>query len=364
VSGQFVPITEITTPPELSAYDREYGFPPEVQWAAFDVTFPANEDVLLQVDYEMLNEFGMYGEGFTGIAYILETGAGWYGDILSADITLRLPYPVTEEAIWSAKPGYAISGNEMRWKLKDFEPTREDNLGVGVIHVDLWQTILELRSKVELNSEDENAWAELGDIYWKLGIFLGREAQLYYQVNHHFANLSLEARQKVVDLCPEWGDAHFKLAEILWFNNPKVEESFSLHGKVKSYIQSDDPTIQEVLHELDLAWSFGISEDIDSWDVEHFLRFVNSAIPSLELASPAKSTATNVSPTKTLARISTNTVFPKDSPTLTPFVPPTPTPTKTPSYTHYEVLIITAIGFIFVVGAFVYLWISRSRGKR
>ena len=130
VDDKSVPISQISTPPEVTALDLEQGFPPDVQWAAFPVTFPVKKDVLLEVEYEMLNVYAEYGEGFTGIAYILETGAGWYGNILSADIILRLPYPVTEEVIKFANPGYVMVNNEMRWNLKNIEPTRQDNLEV------------------------------------------------------------------------------------------------------------------------------------------------------------------------------------------------------------------------------------------
>ena len=83
VDGQDVPFATITTPSEvtISESDLQHGFSPDVEWAAFEVTFPLQQDVLLQVNYEMLNPYGSYGEGFTEIAYILETGAGWYGDI-------------------------------------------------------------------------------------------------------------------------------------------------------------------------------------------------------------------------------------------------------------------------------------------
>jgi hypothetical protein len=299
VNGQDVPFTTITTPPEvtISESDLHHGFSPDVEWAAFEVTFPVQQDVLLEVNYEMLNPYGEYGEGFTGIAYILETGAGWYGNILSAEITLRLPYEVSEETIKYANPDYVIAGNEMHWKLRDFEPARVDNLEVRVIHADVWQDVLELRSSVEHDPDNAHSWAKLADRYRQLSIFLGREGLLYYQINHHFAELCLEGRQKVVDLRPEWGDAHYRLAEILWFSNPKVEESFSLHGKVKSYIESDDPSIEGVLHELDLAWSYGLSEDVDRWEVEHFLRFVNGAVPDLELTAPPTATTTILPPT-------------------------------------------------------------------
>lgn len=120
------------------------GFNPDVHWAAFEVTFPVHQQVLLQVTYRM-NGYS----GFGGISYILETGAGWYGNILSADLILRFPYEATSETILSANPGYSFSGNEMSWKLINFEPTRESDLDVHIIPPGDWQEVLELRARVE-----------------------------------------------------------------------------------------------------------------------------------------------------------------------------------------------------------------------
>ena len=353
VDGQDVPFNTITTPPEvtLSEPDWQHGFSPDVQWAAFEATFPVQQDVLLEVNYEMLNPYGEYGEGFTGIAYILETGAGWYGNILSADITLRLPYEITEEAIQSANPGYVITGMEMHWEIRDFEPTRADNLEVRVIHADVWQDVLSLRSNVEHAPDDADSWVGLADRYRQLSLFLGRDGLLDYQINHHFAELCLEARQKVVDLRPEWGDAHYRLAEILWFSNPKVEEIFSQNGKLRSSIEADDPSIEGVLRELDLAWSYGLSEDVDRWEVEHFLRFVNGAVPGLELTAP---------PTKTPA--STVIIDPLTTASATP-VPTasrTPMPAERSSSVPYGALIAVAFSLALVFGLIAYR--TRSKG--
>ena len=363
VDGQDVPFTTITTPSEvtISESDLQHGFSPDVEWAAFEVTFPLQQDVLLQVNYEMLNPYGSYGEGFTGIAYILETGAGWYGDILSADITLRLPYEVTEETIRYANPGYVIAGWEMHWKLSDFEPTRADNLEVRVIHADVWQDVLDLRSKVAHDPGDADSWTGLADWYAQLSIFLGREGLLYYQINHHFAELCLDARQKVVDLRPEWGDAHYRLAEILWFSDTKVEESFSLNGEVKSTIEPDDPSIAGVLRELDLAWSYGLSEDVDHWEVEHFLRFVNGAIPGLELTAPPTPTAATAPPSETPAPAATIQAFPTASGTPVPTASKAPPPAETPAHVPYGVLIAVTLSLALIFGIFAYR--SRSKGE-
>ncbi len=356
IDGRDLPFTTITTPPEvtLSELDSQHGFSPNVEWAAFEVTFPLQQDILLEVNYEMLNPYGEYGEGFTGIAYILETGAGWYGNILSADITLRLPYEVTEETIKHANPGYVIAGKEMYWELRDIEPTRADNIEVSVIHADVWQDVLSLRSNVEHAPEDANSWAGLADRYRQLSLFLGREGLLYYQINHHFAELCIEARQKVVDLRPEWGDAHYRLAEILWFSNPKVQEIFSLNGKVKSTIEADDPSIAGMLRELDLAWFYGLSEEVDSWEVEHFLRFVNGAVPDLALTVPPTATSTIAPPTETPPPTGTFQEFPTDSRIPVPTASRTPVSEERSSSVPYGALIAVTLGLAIVTGIFAY----------
>lgn len=351
VDGNPVPFAEITTPPEVSGYEI-----PEVEWAAFDVTFPVHQDVLLQVDYEMLNPYGDFGEGFTGIVYILETGAGWYGRILSANVILRLPYPLSEEAIRYANPGYIISGNEMQWKFRDFEPTREDNLEVGVIHVDQWQSILDLRARVEQYPEDADAWAELADLYQQLSVFhLSYEGYSpTYVINHHFADLTLEARQKVVALRPEWGNAHFRLAQILWYTNPTVQEKFSSPVRKKGYFQPDNPAIQEALRELLLAWSYGFDGNVDAFDVEQFQRMINKAVPGLELKSHATATPTSAPPTETHAPTATTTAMPTASPTHMPTASPIPLPTETSFPIPSGVLIATTFSLAVIIGILAY----------
>lgn len=361
VNGKPVPITQLTTPPEVPADidNMEHGYTQEVLWAAFDVTFPANQNVLLQVEYEMLNDLGVFGAEFTGIEYILETGAGWYGNILSANIIVRLPYLVEEEALRYAKPGYVISGRELHWTLKDFEPARKDNLYIGVVQADSWQEVLDLRSAVKRNPNDVDSWVKLASWYTRLSISYATGPNGFpYHLNHRISDQAVEARRKVVDLRPEWGEAHFWLAEILWYTNPKVEAIWSLSSNTMDSIQPDDPSIQEVLHELDLAWSYGLSEDI-RWEVEKFVKMINLTAPGLELTLPVTVTATIAPPTETLAPTATNTVSPTTSPTasptytLQPTVSPTPIPTKTSSTTLYTLLSL-AIGLALMVGAFIY----------
>lgn len=338
VDGRPVTTTEITTPPEGYA---------EVRWAAFEVTFPVQRDVLLQVKYEMLNPYGKYSEGFTGIAYILETGAGWYGNILSADISLRLPYPITEEAV-SANPGYVISGNEMRWTLRDFEPEREDNLEIRAIHADVWQTILNLRAQVEKHPEDADAWAELGEQYMPRAIFM-RE-NIIMGSDPYFLKLALEARQKVVALRRDWGEAHYKLAEILWLGHPGIQNALRQGGESTAPEPSlDDPAIQQALHELQLAWSLG---------TEGNLLYLSDVFPELVLTVDSITTMTIAPATETPAPTFTpaNPVPPTASPTVIPTISPTPTPASTEMdpVIPYGVWIVVPLGLGILIAIFAF----------
>jgi hypothetical protein len=353
VNGQPVSITELTTPPEESGYEV-----PEVLWAAFDASFPVDKDVLLQVEYEMVNKYGVYGEGFTGISYILETGAGWYGNIISADITLRLPYSVTEEAIQWANPGYLISGREMRWKLENFEPTREDNLEVGVIHVDVWQAILEQRAKIKVNPKDADAWAKLGDLYKRQAIFV---MELHVSVtNSHFMQLAIEARQKAVDLQPEWGDAHFKLAEILWYSNPATQGGFLLGGGNPSPpdLKRDDPAVQKVLYELQQAEIYGTTDDHIA---NTFYQQITRTFPELKPTPSVTVTVPTLAPTETPFPTVTDIPSPSASPTFTlvPSVTSTPVETRLYSSPNNNVLLIAGLGLIALGGVSIYLLKSK-----
>lgn len=358
VNGQPVPFTTITTPPEMTIPDMEHdGFLSEVRWAAFEVTFSIQQDVTFQVEYEMLNPYripdGGY-ENFTGIAYILETGAGWYGNILSAEITLRLPYQIEEIALYYAKPGYVISGRELHWSLKDFEPTRDDNLDVRVVDAESWQAIVDLRSQVNRNPNDVDLQVRLADMYMSLSVFSMRPYGFSYSLNHRTSDLAVEARRKVVELRPEWGDAHFRLAEILWYTNPKVEKIWGESSAIPGSIQPNDPSIQEILHELDLAWSYGLSEGMRS-NEKYLVEMINRAVSGLNLVPPGSPTLTPIPPTQTSVSTATNTSLPTASPTIAPTISPTPLSTETASTNRNSILLIVVLVLIIASGVFLRL---------
>jgi len=351
VDGQIVPTTIISTPSE-KGYMLEWdshsaspssGFLPSVNWAAFEATFPVHKNILLQVDYNMV---ASPGNEFTAIEYILETGAGWYGNILSADIILHLRYPATEEIIQRANPGYSFSMNEIRWHMEDFEPTRDDNLSVRVFSSEIWYGTLELRSKVKQYPNDADAWYKLGNGYMPLAIRSYSFQTISYSVlSSHFVDLAIEAYQRAITLRPDWGDPHFKMAEILWAQNAKRDD-----------IRLEDPSIQQILSELDTAWSYGITNVSEA---SSLVQNINAHIPGLELKVQPAPTAAGM-PFSTPTSASGEPQRPLPTPDAAQPLP-TSNPIKTPlSATNIGLAVILFISVL----ALIYLGRSKFGSKR
>jgi alpha-tubulin suppressor-like RCC1 family protein len=292
VDGKPVPTTGLSTPPELQAIpeglDSELPdgfFIPDVQWAGFDVTFPVHEDVIVQVEYDMQGDITT---GLYHVDYILETGAGWYGRILSADMIVRLPYPASSESVPQRPDGCVFFGNEVRCKMKNIEPKRKDNLTFGFIDTNEWSPALELRSRVEQYPDDAEAWYKLANKYERLGFWYGPSGGASVR-DQHLVDLSIEAFEKATDLNHKWGDAHLALARVLWFGKPKLEK-----------LTVEDSVVQRVLLEMQLAASQGITTDNYSYDNVSYE--ILRAIPDLEqslLPAPVVLTPPAALPTKT-----------------------------------------------------------------
>jgi hypothetical protein len=150
----------------------EYSYPEreEIPWAVFDVTFPPNQDVILEVVYNV-DGFGYYP--YEAFKYILETGAGWNGTIGSAEVIVRLPYEASEQNLdlagqaghGESTSGGVRSGNEIRWAFTDLEPTYLDNIQIVVVTPSLWEKVLSEKSNVEKNPNDGEAWGRLAKAY-------------------------------------------------------------------------------------------------------------------------------------------------------------------------------------------------------
>ncbi len=104
------------------------GMADEVPWVEFDVVFPPQQDVQVQVRYSL----DAAGElPYIWFNYIFSTGAGWQGTIGSAELIVRFPYGASNlnylpgipgSSFPKTTPGGIVDGNSITWSWKDFEP--------------------------------------------------------------------------------------------------------------------------------------------------------------------------------------------------------------------------------------------------
>jgi hypothetical protein len=158
VNEKSVGTRRITTPTP-NTWDQNA---PPIAWAAFNVDFPVGKKVSINVQYN-LQPTGYFP--VADFVYVLETGAGWFGPIGSADLVLSLPYEVNSQNLvygdYNTTPGGQVSGQQITWHYENLEPTREDNLRVDVVTPKVWMDVLQARQAVQTNSGDANAWRTL-----------------------------------------------------------------------------------------------------------------------------------------------------------------------------------------------------------
>ncbi len=221
VDGQLVPTTVISLP-NPSGEDQ-----PPIRWAAFDVTFPITRNVLISVSYT-ITPTGYLPEAV--FAYVLSTGAGWYGPIGRVDIALRLPYPATYENFVThpspnskTTPGWRFVGGEVRWQWQNLEPTAQNDWFATVLAPTVWRAIVAARQAELAAPRDAQAWLALSKAYIQAVPYkyepLGAA---------HFVSLGVRAMQVAVSLDPRSADMRVEYADLLWYlyqwqvvNNPK-----------------------------------------------------------------------------------------------------------------------------------------------
>ncbi len=156
INGKGVPVQNVVTKHPHEGCEQ-------MTWAGFDVTFPAEEDVTIRVEY-MLESVGM--DLMHTIEYILETGAGWAGPIRRGEVIVKFPYEVTTENVLAkSTPGYQIRHNELVWSFENLEPTPQDNLQISIVSPAAWQDILSLRRELKTNPALPEKWIQLAQLY-------------------------------------------------------------------------------------------------------------------------------------------------------------------------------------------------------
>jgi hypothetical protein len=135
-------------------------------WFAWKQAFPPGETVV-DVEYRISPNLS-YGSCFKNIYYILSTGALWRNNIGEARISVHFPKTITNEQVTSATnpANYAIEGNTVTWKFRDFEPTEKDNLQLEFIPFWIYDKVQSLRMQIKNNPQAVKPRLELARLYF------------------------------------------------------------------------------------------------------------------------------------------------------------------------------------------------------
>lgn len=221
---------------------------PLLPWAYFPVTFPADEELLIQVSYVIWAQPDISGVGMT-LHYVFQTGAGWAGPIGQAELVVNLPYLASGQTIGAMPDGGQVEGHQVRWMWQNLEPSPEDDFSIWLIRQERWEGLEAARIRVSEWPEDGEAWLNLADTYRRL--ILGKY-EILPGFGEAFQPLGVQAAQEALRLLPGDGRSHYELAV------------FHLS------VLPEDPTLEElqpVLDELrvveELAPSY--APDVHDW---------------------------------------------------------------------------------------------------
>jgi hypothetical protein len=191
-----------------------------VPWSAFRVNFPPGKDVHVEVAYSV---YGQQQAPAVRFKYILETGAGWKGDIGSVDFTVRLPYFPTEQNVdykgeyglgETTAKSYVVQ-NDLRWHFYNLEPTSaKDDLYVTLVMPAYWKTYQDQLANTKANPKNGESWGQLGRISNEIiSLKHGLRAdtagvKLYKQAD--------AAYNQAVTLLPKDPSWHYEYADLLY----------------------------------------------------------------------------------------------------------------------------------------------------
>jgi|GEM_PF-2458304 Cytochrome c biogenesis factor len=166
VNGTQVATTTVETD-HPHASDTESCQGDKMNWGAFNVTFPVDQDVLVRVNYSMQETFG--GDSVQGLEYVLETGAGWKGPIKEGYVIVKFPYTVENEAILTGTtPGFQKQQNEIFWSIDNLEPKESDNIAVVIVSPKSWLGMQASRETIKKNPSSSDAWLSLISEYERI----------------------------------------------------------------------------------------------------------------------------------------------------------------------------------------------------
>ncbi len=303
VNGKSVPTRRETQPflnSTSSFQERD-----ELPWAVFEVTFSPDQDVLIEVVYNVQG-FGYYP--YEVFKYVLETGAGWNGTIGSAEVILRLPYEANSYNVWTegvegygdATPGGVFSANEVRWRFEDLEPTFENNFQFVIVTPSLWQKVLTEDANITKNRDDGEAWGRLAKAYKEI-IRMPKGYLRSDIAGQGMFELSRSAYETCLGILPQDPLWMYGYAELLWshyyfdlylMGKPDTQNILSTTLMRLQTALNIDPNLQQakdLLNEISYALPDAVSIDGDNFI---YLGLTATPVPPTRIAEQVTSTST------------------------------------------------------------------------
>ena len=316
---------------------------PLLPLASFPVTFPAGQDILIQVSYLIWAQDDIGGVGMF-LSYIFQTGAGWAGPIGRAELVINLPYLASPETIGMMPEGEEVDGCQVRWTWENFEPTPQDDFTIWLIRQERWEELGTARMRVINWPDDGNAYLDLADTYRRL--ILGK-----YQILPGFGEIyqpmGVQAAQEALRLLPGDGRPHYELAIFYLATLPENPTAEDLA-----------PLLDEVRIVAELAPSY--EGDIRDW-MEFTLSSDQWNSLNEKWATETAVAALMQTPSPTPAQMPNLTATPIPSATTQP--PPTTPPKSTETTGNGQSLVILVAAAVIGLVIVGYL-VLRTRGSR
>jgi hypothetical protein len=305
---------------------------PLLPWASFPVTFPAGEEVLIQVSYVIPAQptFDFLGMTFY---YVFQTGAGWAGPIGKAELVVNLPYPASTETIGMIPEGGQVEGQQVRWTWENLEPSPQDDFSILLMFQEHWDELQAARDAVKANPEDGEAWLRLCGSYHTLlfGGIPGR--QIGPGFGETYQPLGVQACQEAARLLPGDCRPHYELAMLYLSTLPQntsPEQLKPVQDEIDA-MEAIDPVLAQTLQpNLDdmLEWVLyndaTATADWASWSADWA---TETAAATLYNDATATADAVNWACWDTAGEECTPT--PTSSPAATPIPSTTPQPLPT-----------------------------------
>ncbi|HVN55563.1 MAG TPA: hypothetical protein VMT46_14615 [Anaerolineaceae bacterium] len=183
-------------------------------WMEYPLSFPAGRDVIVTSSYSVLGYSPDPSSGTVEYNLILSNEAGWYGEVESAEVYFRLPYPVTRQNLLSCQVGDSPcqqNEEELRWRQERFEP--QVNFSIDLTNPAIWWAILNGKDRAAAYPRDSRVWGLLGQAYKQAA--WTRRGFRTDPGGKEMIDLSVQAYRQAISLQARDADQRFGLAELL-----------------------------------------------------------------------------------------------------------------------------------------------------